>query len=1047
MTAKTHSRGTISTGILCLTMLLVVTSFANGNNEPNTPLPTRPGAGQFQYTGALCGHITDANTGQLVTDATVTNRNMFHAQTDANGFYIIENIPAGGDFRIAVDSNEYIGITDYRSMSSVRIQRGAQTVKDFKLDKACMIEVRVVDEANQPIEGAEVSVVPSDNETQRRLWFRSRRTIQTSKDGIATLGGLIPDKTGYMIIARQSDYAPGRLVVMLNSTEYLESGQIILRKGEDVKGQAFYEDGAPATDLTINVYCSNSSRSYNYGSSPVDTNGNFTLSHIIPDFYRISADKPAGKEGPVSIADLSTELPLPNKEALIINVPMKSTQPLVSISGKLIFTNNNIPGSVYIYASSADDRHYSSTEWRKTGKDACDTTFVIDRLVPGKYKITFSSFIKLKTVENIEAPTDGLEVELETSETFVLTGTVVNSQTGTPIQSFKARIKQLQSFSGTQNYQSVSQWQDINSMEGKFNMEIQEPGIYQVQIAAEGFAWTNSEAIDTGRNAPVVIKLSLGGTIKGMVVNDSGQPINNAKVTPLSKAVETTSYIKDVLISDSDTVITVNGSFELNNLASGMESIKVVHPDYAPSIIDNIEVKDGKTTKDIKVVLHKGGTVEGYVYDPAGRPQADITLIFQNTPGYNLAGEKTEQLATVTTDASGYYRADNLPEEICYVRKQQSEGNAQGVVRRAFVPAGGKVSRYDFGGQPVVKGTAVWDGKPLADCSLFLMKPEAPYSPVFQCNIKTGPNGEFTFGGIPKGKWSISRLDVENNNNPLRMAVIDATGQDMDIGVIPNNLLTLSVSIKYEQNTANWDVTDVYMQYENIFWGTPVAMFKRPASNNEPYIARNILPGRYHLVVNRGCVTQQSTIDVTEDNTNITVRIPKSTASIRGHLVSNYNDWQVLWRDGKEVVCYMKPDANGNYEFNNLQAGKYHLSADSSTNSGILLEFELAEGEQKVLDIDTTNMQKNRQGILLAIVLDEYGIPTIEADVQLEGNDNIDPIIASVPGFYFAAEPGTYTLHTKLGGYKEVSQSVTAKKWDLQTMKRPPDPVFVRLEK
>lgn len=118
-----------------------------------------------------------------------------------------------------------------------------------------------------------------------------------------------------------------------------------------------------------------------------------------------------------------------------------------------------------------------------------------------------------------------------------------------------------------------------------------------------------------------------------------------------------------------------------------------------------------------------------------------------------------------------------------------------------------------------------------------------------------------------------------------------------------------------------------------------------------------------------------------------------------------------------------------------------------STNSGILLEFELAEGEQKVLDIDTTNMQKNRQGILLAIVLDEYGIPTIEADVQLEGNDNIDPIIASVPGFYFAAEPGTYTLHTKLGGYKEVSQSVTAKKWDLQTMKRPPDPVFVRLEK
>jgi hypothetical protein len=280
------------------------------------------------------------------------------------------------------------------------------------------------------------------------------------------------------------------------------------------------------------------------------------------------------------------------------------------------------------------------------------------------------------------------------------------------------------------------------------------------------------------------------------------------------------------------------------------------------------------------------------------------------------------------------------------------------------------------------------------------------------------------------------------------MAIIDAAGQDMDIGVIPNNLLTISVSIEYEQSMANWDVTDVYLQYENISWGPPIVILKRPANNKEPYITRNILPGRYRLVVNRGCVTQQRTMDITEGNANITVRIPKGTAGIRGHLVSKYNDWQLLWRDGKEVVCYMKPDANGNYEFNNLQAGKYHLSPDFSMDSGTLLDVELAEGEQKVLDIDTTNMQKSRQSTILAVVLDESGIPTIEADVRLEGNGDIyKPIIASIPGYYFAAEPGIYTLRVKLAGYKEVSQPITVKKWDIQTMKRPPDPIFVRLEK
>ena len=224
MTAKTHSRGTISISILYLMILLGFSGFANGNSEPNqqayelkkvhrlfvvkdvtglvgilekgrpktqiaaanylaqfgnesaiTPLQQlsqkwdstngenpfdaaiqkiriiqqkqaetskminlRPQGYQYQSRpqGALCGHITDANTGQAVTDATVTVRNMFRAQTDAKGFYLIENLPAGGYFSVRVDSNEYVGITDYGSMPPVRIQKDAQTVKDFKLDKA-----------------------------------------------------------------------------------------------------------------------------------------------------------------------------------------------------------------------------------------------------------------------------------------------------------------------------------------------------------------------------------------------------------------------------------------------------------------------------------------------------------------------------------------------------------------------------------------------------------------------------------------------------------------------------------------------------------------------------------------------------------------------------------------------------------------------------------------------------------------------------------------------------------------------------------------------
>jgi len=135
--------------------------------------------------------------------------------------------------------------------------------------------------------------------------------------------------------------------------------------------------------------------------------------------------------------------------------------------------------------------------------------------VPGKYKLRFSSpYIKEKTFENIEAPAEGLQVELEAFEKFVLGGTVVNSRTGEPIQLFRARIKQVQSFSGGPISQPAGHWQDINNAEGKFNIEALGAGVYQVQIVAEGFAWAWSQEIDTSRNAGVVVKLVTGGSIK-----------------------------------------------------------------------------------------------------------------------------------------------------------------------------------------------------------------------------------------------------------------------------------------------------------------------------------------------------------------------------------------------------------------------------------------------------------------------------------------------------------------------------------------------------
>ncbi|GAI61444.1 unnamed protein product, partial [marine sediment metagenome] len=281
--------------------------------------------------------------------------------------------------------------------------------------------------------------------------------------------------------------------------------------------------------------------------------------------------------------------------------------------------------------------------------------------------------VEEKIIEDVEAPSERLEVEIVTAKKPIIKGTVINSQTSQPIQHFRARARKIRTLRGA-NYIQPDQWLEFDDAEGRFNIEAVGPGIYKVQIATEGFAWTLSENVNSDSNNPVVIKLSAGGCIKGRVINQAGQLINGAKVMPLSKAAGEKAGLrtctKDPFVSEDGAVETVDGVFELKNLAAGNESIKIVHPDYAYSTISDIKVREGRTTEGIEVVLNRGATVEGYVFDAQGQPQPNVTLYFQNDSGYRgITEEKAGRLAMVTTDANGYYRVGGLPDELCYVKR------------------------------------------------------------------------------------------------------------------------------------------------------------------------------------------------------------------------------------------------------------------------------------------------------------------------------------------------------------------------------------------
>ena len=116
----------------------------------------------FKPKGVLSGLITDIETGEGAALAEISihkaGSRTLEAVTDANGFYYFEKIEGDGEYRIRIVSKEYVGIVDWRNLPVIFLKKGTQGVKHFQLQKACMMDLEVVDEEGEPVSRANIYV-------------------------------------------------------------------------------------------------------------------------------------------------------------------------------------------------------------------------------------------------------------------------------------------------------------------------------------------------------------------------------------------------------------------------------------------------------------------------------------------------------------------------------------------------------------------------------------------------------------------------------------------------------------------------------------------------------------------------------------------------------------------------------------------------------------------------------------------------------------------------------------------------------------------------
>jgi RNA polymerase sigma factor (sigma-70 family) len=998
----------------------------------------------FKPRGVLSGLVRDVDSNEPVTDARVrisggALSRGYNAKTDSNGFYYFESkekAKISGDCKVWLCSREYVGIDrNSDDVLNLNLREDRQMVRHFDLEKACMIEVEVVDVNDEPVKGVQLYATRLNDPRYRSVGddYYSR---ETDENGLFTLGGFKACEEEYFITAMHRgsrkiekkgrkvsesfcDYAPAGVAVRLNDPDVIEYARITLHEGADVEGYVFYADGVAADDIEISAR-PECWRSHDFVDSfEVDESGWFFLQHILPGTYKIYVNIPSENGGSTGHFLKNVILPLDNNEPLVLNLSEKSPESLAAISGRVIFSGDKEPRNVMIYARKGDISRSADLRYDWYTK-TFSKEFTLDRLEPGKYTVRFSGDIESKTIE-VEAPCDGLVVELDSFSKPVVRGVVQDSRTKEPVGKFRVRAKKVMALAGS-NYTQNNQWHEYENEKGDFEFELVGPGVHEFQVVAEGYAAKWSQQVNTEEDGDIVIELDQASSISGLVLDSEGVGITGAKVIPLSLACGNTSRNAGKFISEAGAVVTVDGAFTLKDISAGRESLKVVHWDYSPAVIEDIEVGEGAAVDGLRIVLRKGGVVEGYVYDVNGNGIAGQSLQFNDEAHHDSF--YPANLASVVTDSNGYYRVESLPEKVCYVSRAD-EWQTIGVTRRVIIPRNGKSVRLDFGGDFFVTGQLIDDGNAVEVERLQLQSTVDAYG--FRCNGQIDAEGNFIFHGVPKGRYDFyCKVVTGNYRSNAKVNVADA---DVDMGIIDIGGGNLFVTLKWagrEPKTKAGQVALMDMANGKM----DMAGIGRFDDEKKCWKFANVEAGSYTLIAMRADNVQiRADIEVVAGIPNIEVKMPEISAGVHGKIAGVTG--AVYMKSEDEIIfATINTSSDGTYEISEIPAGTYNVGYDVQMRNS-LVTFELVGGEDAKIDIDLSGVEAEKMGLLMVRAVGEDGMVKSDADITVEaGGVEIEPYMSR--NMYFVPA-GECVVRYGAEGYKSGVKKVFVKERGVAT--------------
>jgi len=758
------------------------------------------------------GKVTVEGTGEGVPEIVVSAAGpagTVKGTTDDQGSYRLTGLTTG-EYSVAVEYRN----TEYRPgktlpFRKVKISRGGDTVRnvDFSLERAGIVWGYVLGPDGSGVGKANVMLCTSDSPFSQMLTAMSAPesvlNAFTQDDGYYELHG-VPLNREWRLYATSPNHSPQLAdPFVLTAKADAVRIDIFLFSGSTIQGVVVDNTGRRVADAEV-ICAPAYGRLFQPNEAPIafkntrsDDQGTFTITEVPPGDYQLLAVKegfrralrgvPVYSDGYSQIQDVRLELESAEQ------------------------------GDHQIYGVVVDDRGQGldgaqvrlvaggMEPFEKVTSTAGGGRFQFDGLAPGYYMltVTMDGFSPL-TVRRVRLDQ---ETRVAMRRSATVRG-VVRVRSGQLPPTYTVRAYLLADEQGRSGIPAMMS--DMASNEavfsdpsGAFQMQLN-AGAWRLEAVAEGYAPARVEiTLEAGQimdGVELVLNES-GGIIAGVVVAVDGGNLQGTMVT----LVEADGTAQAMLLASMTeapgqrtTQVGEDGSFRFDMLPAGDYIVIARHPRYATGMSEPISIGEGDRRENVRVRIGYGGSIEGVVYRE-GAPVPGAAIL--------IAGSGNTR--TATTDASGFYRVENLSPGIYQAMvtdvSSGSLDSIYGAQGRQVMVEEGKVSRCDFG-QEIggrIEGTCVPGPGNLLGGRVVLNMPGANPLPLGAMadlgqlmGQSTGitPAGTFTLTDVPPGDWQLDIYYFEfDGPNPLALRYVHTELVSVDAGAN----LTLNLPVAY----------------------------------------------------------------------------------------------------------------------------------------------------------------------------------------------------------------------------------------------------------